>query len=66
MATNLITGGMGFLGTYLARQLLVDGEEVVLFDRKEQLSHTAAYEDFGYKPRYLLDEMVKDFINSVR
>lgn len=33
---------MGFLGTYLARQLLVDGEEVVLFDRKEQLSHTVA------------------------
>jgi len=41
MATNLITGGMGFLGTYLARQLLADGEEVVLFDRKGQLAPSA-------------------------
>jgi len=31
-----------------------------------EMDNTAAYEDFGYKPRYLLDEMVKDFINSVR
>jgi len=29
---KLITGGMGFIGTYLARALLKDGEEVVLFD----------------------------------
>ena len=29
---KLITGGMGFIGTYLARALLKEGEEVVLFD----------------------------------
>jgi len=29
---KLITGGMGFIGTYLARALLQKGEEVVLFD----------------------------------
>jgi len=29
---KLITGGMGFIGTYLARALLEKGEEVVLFD----------------------------------
>ncbi|HEX77172.1 MAG TPA: NAD-dependent epimerase/dehydratase family protein [Dehalococcoidia bacterium] len=32
MAKNLITGGLGFIGCYLARQLLGRGEEVVLFD----------------------------------
>ena len=29
---KLITGGMGFIGTYLAHALLAKGEEVVLFD----------------------------------
>lgn len=29
---KLITGGLGFIGTYLARTLLDKGEEVVLFD----------------------------------
>jgi len=29
---KLITGGLGFIGTYLARTLLKKGEEVVLFD----------------------------------
>lgn len=29
---KLITGGLGFIGTYLARALLEKGEEVVLFD----------------------------------
>ena len=29
---KLITGGLGFLGTYLAHSLLAKGEEVVLFD----------------------------------
>lgn len=32
MAKNLITGGLGLIGTCLARRLLQDGEEVVLFD----------------------------------
>lgn len=32
MARNLVTGGMGFLGSHLARELVRRGEEVVLFD----------------------------------
>jgi nucleoside-diphosphate-sugar epimerase len=42
MARNLITGGMGFLGVYVARQLLADGEEVVLFQRRSELPPSAA------------------------
>ena len=42
MATNLITGGMGFVGVYLARQLLAEGEEVVLFQRRRNLPLTAS------------------------
>ena len=37
MATNLITGGMGFVGAYLARELVAEGEEVVLFQRRSKL-----------------------------
>jgi len=37
MTRNLITGGMGFVGTYLARQLLAEGEEVVLFQKRKDL-----------------------------
>ena len=37
MAINLITGGMGFVGAYLARELLAEGEEVVLFQRRIKL-----------------------------
>ena len=32
MPRNLITGGLGFLGSYLAQQLVAKGEEVVIFD----------------------------------
>lgn len=32
MSRNLITGGLGFVGSYLARELVGRGEEVVLFD----------------------------------
>lgn len=32
MTRSLITGGFGFIGRYLARQLLGEGHEVVLFD----------------------------------
>jgi len=39
--TKLITGGLGFIGTNLARALLQKGEEVVLFDvvRSSPLIH---------------------------
>jgi UDP-glucose 4-epimerase len=42
MSRNLITGGTGLVGLYLARQLLADGEEVVLFARRAELPHGAA------------------------
>jgi nucleoside-diphosphate-sugar epimerase len=42
MSASLITGGMGFLGTYLARLLLNRGDEVVLFQRRNVLPPSAA------------------------
>lgn len=42
MARNLVTGGMGLLGIYLARELLAEGEEVILFQRRGELPSTAA------------------------
>lgn len=42
MTKNLITGGMGFIGSYLARHLLADGEEIVLFQRRSKLSRRIA------------------------
>jgi UDP-glucose 4-epimerase len=42
MSRNLITGGTGLVGVYLARQLLADGEEVVLFQRRAALPRSAA------------------------
>ena len=42
MSRNLITGGTGLVGAYLARQLLADGEEVVLFQRRAALPRSAA------------------------
>jgi len=42
MTRNLITGGMGFVGAYLARQLLAEGEEVILFQRRSKLQPSLA------------------------
>ena len=42
MARNLVTGGFGLFGTYLARELLAAGEEVVLFQRRSLLPPSAA------------------------
>jgi nucleoside-diphosphate-sugar epimerase len=42
MSRNLITGGTGLFGIYLARQLLADGEEVVLIQRRAELPRGAA------------------------
>ena len=42
MGKNLITGGLGFIGRYIAKQLVADGEEVVLFQRRGELPHSAA------------------------
>ncbi|MBW1700102.1 MAG: NAD(P)-dependent oxidoreductase [Deltaproteobacteria bacterium] len=42
MGKNLITGGMGFLGSYIARRLLEQDEEVVLFQRRERLPASLA------------------------
>ena len=42
MRKNLVTGGLGFLGIYLVRELLSNGEEVVIFDTKRELPPHAA------------------------
>ena len=42
MSRNLITGGTGLVGIHLARRLLADGEEVVLFQRRAELPRGAA------------------------
>ena len=42
MSRNLITGGTGLFGVHLARQLLADGEEVILFQRGANLPPGAA------------------------
>jgi UDP-glucose 4-epimerase len=39
---KLITGGLGFTGAYLARQLLKEGEEIVLFQRRKEIPPSAA------------------------
>jgi nucleoside-diphosphate-sugar epimerase len=42
MGRSLITGGMGFIGIHLARELLAEGEEVVLFQRRGHLPSSAS------------------------
>lgn len=42
MVKNLITGGLGFFGLHLARRLLEDKEEVVLFQRRNIVPYYAA------------------------
>jgi threonine 3-dehydrogenase len=41
MRTNLITGGMGLMGISVARKLLDAGEEVYIFDARENLPPSA-------------------------
>jgi nucleoside-diphosphate-sugar epimerase len=45
MGKNLITGGHGFLGYYLAELLLGEGEEVVLFDVVSESRFTESIKD---------------------
>jgi dTDP-L-rhamnose 4-epimerase len=45
MARILITGGCGFIGRYLARELLSAGNEVVLYDAMLDQVHAAAEAD---------------------
>src|SRR3954468_2078524 len=54
----LITGGSGFIGSYLAMALLEEGERVVLFDRNPDLRRMT-----GFKKRY---EDVKDRLTFVQ
>jgi nucleoside-diphosphate-sugar epimerase len=44
------------------------GEDMRRFNRANsfKVDTTPAFEDFGFQPRYLLDEMVVDFIEEVR
>ena len=41
MSRNLITGGTGLFGIYLARQLVAEREEVILFQRRSELPQSA-------------------------
>ena len=41
MGKKLITGGLGFTGAYLARQLLQEGEDIVLFQRRKEIPPSA-------------------------
>ena len=43
--TTLITGGTGFIGSHLARRLVQEGEQVVLFDRFPSSQRIADIED---------------------
>ena len=38
LGKNLVTGGLGFVGRYVAKQLVAEGEEVILFQRSTNLS----------------------------
>jgi len=46
MSRSLITGGLGFMGSHLARQLLEKGQEVIIFDA---LSGSRLIEDIKQK-----------------
>lgn len=54
----LITGGSGFIGSYLAMKLLEAGEHVVLFDRDPDLRRLT-----GFKDRF---DKVKDRVTFVQ
>ena len=50
---NLITGGSGFLGSHLAKDLLKKGEEVICLDNfftgsKKNIKNLFKYNDFEY------------------
>jgi len=62
---KLITGGLGFIGTYLARSLLKKGEEVVLFD---VLTHSPLIEDIKNKVRIVQGDLASwaDVLHVVR
>ena len=42
MGKNLVTGGIGFFGAYIARQLVEENEDVVLFQRRDRLPASMA------------------------
>ena len=51
---KLITGGLGFIGTYLARALLEKGEEVVLFD---VITHSPLIKDIKSKVKIVQGDL---------
>ncbi len=62
---KLITGGLGFIGTYLARALLEKGEEVILFD---VVTHSPLINDIRDKLKIVQGDLASwaDVLHAVR
>jgi threonine 3-dehydrogenase len=62
---KLITGGLGFIGTYLARTLLKKGEEVVLFD---VVTHSPLIKDIKDKVKIVQGELASwaDVLHAIK
>jgi len=62
---KLITGGLGFIGTYLARTLLEKGEEVVLFD---VITHSPLIKDLKNKVKMVQGDLASwaDVLHTIR
>ena len=49
MGKNLITGGLGFIGLYLAKKLVDDNEKVVLFQRRTEATGLKFFQNIREK-----------------
>jgi UDP-glucose 4-epimerase len=60
MATALITGGAGFIGSHLSEKLLAQGYSVIVLDdlstgRRENIAHLIGHPDFAFVEGSILD-----------
>ncbi len=62
---KLITGGLGFIGTYLARTLLEKGEQVVLFD---VVTHSPLIKDIKDKVKIVQGDLASwaDVLHAIK
>ena len=63
--SKLITGGLGFIGTYLARALLDKGEDVILFD---VATHSPLIKDIKNKVKIIQGDLASwaDVLHAVK